>query len=88
MWKWYKKAFEKKIKKKFTKCWLLKKKLYLCTRKKVRKNNFANEIVKGPDKLNVRGFYIVSECKSVLWACNGFSKISHNRGCNSRNYVV
>ena len=54
------KGFEKKIKKKFTMCWLLKKKLYLCTRKKVRKNNFANEIVKGPDKLNVRGFCTVS----------------------------
>ena len=54
------KGIEKKIKKKFTKCWLLKKKLYLCTRKKVRKNNFANEIVKGPDKLNVRGFCTVS----------------------------
>ena len=54
------KTLKKKIKKKFTKCWLLKKKLYLCTRKKVRKNNFANEIVKGPDKLNVRGFCTVS----------------------------
>ncbi len=53
-------AWQKKIKKSFTMCWLLKKKLYLCTRKKVRKNNFANEIVKGPDKLNVRGFCTVS----------------------------
>ena len=43
-----------------TKYCVLKKKLYLCTRKKVRKNNFANEIVKGPDKLNVRGFCTVS----------------------------
>ena len=50
----------KKIKKSFTKCCVLKKKLYLCTRKKVRNINFVNEIVKGPDKLNVRGFYIVS----------------------------
>lgn len=44
-----------------TKCCVLKKKLYLCTRKKVRKNNFENEIVKGPDKLNVRGFCTVSD---------------------------
>lgn len=56
----------------FTKCCVLKKKLYLCTRKKVRKNNFENEIVEGPDKLNVRGFYITNGCKSVLKVCNGF----------------
>ena len=52
---------KKKEKKNYTKCCVLKKKLYLCTRKKVRKINFVNEIVKGPDKLNVRGFYIVSD---------------------------
>ena len=50
----------KKVEFFFTKCCVLKKKLYLCTRKKVRKINFVNEIVKGPDKLNVRGFYIIS----------------------------
>ena len=50
----------KKVEFFFTMCCVLKKKLYLCTRKKVRNINFVNEIVKGPDKLNVRGFYIVS----------------------------
>ena len=50
----------KKVEIFFTKCCVLKKKLYLCTRKKVRNINFVNEIVKGPDKLNVRGFYIIS----------------------------
>ena len=50
----------KKVEFFFTKCCVLKKKLYLCTRKKVRNINFVNEIVKGPDKLNVRGFCTVS----------------------------
>ena len=56
----------KKVEIFFTKCCVLKKKLYLCTRKKVRNINFVNEIVKGPDKLNVRGFCIVSQSVSDI----------------------
>ena len=50
----------KKMKKNMYKVLVIKEKVVSLHSEKVRKNNFVNEIVKGPDKLNVRGFYIVS----------------------------
>ena len=50
----------KKMKKNIHKVLVIKEKVVSLHTEKVRKNNFVNEIVKGPDKLNVRGFYIVS----------------------------
>ena len=48
------------MKKKLYKVLVIKEKVVSLHSEKVRKNNFANEIVKGPDKLNVRGFCTVS----------------------------
>ena len=48
------------MKKKSYKVLCIKEKVVSLHSEKVRKINFVNEIVKGPDKLNVRGFYIVS----------------------------
>lgn len=55
-----KKTKYKKMKKNIHKVLVIKEKVVSLHTEKVRKNNFVNEIVKGPDKLNVRGFYIVS----------------------------